>query len=375
MLDPRTRKVLITRDFSKQTSINGFDLDPQSHKYKLRAFITEGRFNLLLFRVNNIKGWEDPNQAIGEETTEEFGEGIQPLKIIQDGKILLSVFLEENESFVHFQELPQSRYASEETIMLPDLLRCFKNMVAVIYKIHHTKTVIVYQIYQEEYVDPEMTQEERTFISDYQAAGSETRTKKRHRLRKILEVEEGIIADSTLHDVFFLKRDTLCLMIGSDMVICKISNLDQKSLRKDAEYSAEYFKVKIRAKKNRGLNLRKFQLDRINERLYYFHGKTIWKFDGKLTNSTILRYAETIMKAGSIELSGLKEILSELDYFTNSKGFSKTGKRVTSGELSENLIGGLRPSSLLTSSSDDIPDRATISNQFSHFSLSINPII
>ena len=84
-----------------------------------------------------------------QQPKEGYRERITPLEAFEDGRKLLSVFLEDGSSYLNFQELNQSRYTLKDTSMEPTTLRCFKDMIAVIYKIGKNKTVIIYQIHEE----------------------------------------------------------------------------------------------------------------------------------------------------------------------------------------------------------------------------------
>ena len=260
----------------------------------------------MIFKVNNL------SVAIGrilfiQQPVQGYNTRIQPLKAFQHKKKLLSVFLEDGSSLLNFQEMSQSRYTSEDTMMEPTILRCFRDILAVMYKIGSIKTVIVYQIYEEEYgEEDQMTFEQRNFVPESETPEREGRRKKRFKLRQLLEVDSGVLADSTLHDMFFLEKDILCLMVDSDMVVCKILGVDGDSLSTKRP-KTEYFKVRIKGNDDMKLKVRKFELDRMNECLYYMHGKTITKFE-----KLMVRCADKMMVAGRIDLRRLKEKLRNL---------------------------------------------------------------
>ena len=284
---------------------------PDSCRYKTKAFIAEGKLHFLLFKVNNLSNLAhnyERNRGL-EQGIKRRG-GVEPLNSFLAGRRLLSVFLNSSEEIMNFQELEQSRYASSDTSMDPMILRCFKDMVAVLYRVGDKKTVILYEIQEEEYLEVEINDEERMFIPEYKNAD---RKKRRERLDQILEVDQSIMTDSTLHDMFFLERDTLCLMVGSDMVICRIFHPGLKNPTNEDKCKAEYLRVKIHGFDDKNLKVRKFQLDRVKNRRYYFHGKTIWRLQSAQRAKMMISYGEKMVAAGSIDLRGLKDKLSELE--------------------------------------------------------------
>ena len=210
---------MITRNYLGQRFDAGLTADPESKRYKTRAFITQGRFHLLLFTVNNLDFAE--RQLLNLRASRRYLK-MEPFEAFKEGKNVLSVFLETNSLTLNFQVMDQSKNTSDETSMVVTILRCFRDMVAVMYKIGATKTVIVYQMYQEEYGEVQTTFEERNFVPDEELDLEEAgRRRTRFRLRKIVEVEKQVVEGSALHDMFFLERDTLCLMLNSDMIIWK----------------------------------------------------------------------------------------------------------------------------------------------------------
>ena len=192
--------------------------------------------------------------------------------------------------------------------MEPTILRCFQNMIAVMYKIEEFKTVIIYELYQEEYGEIQRTFEERNFIpeEDMEETG---RRRSRTRLRQIMEVENWVVAGVNLHDMFFLDRDTLCLMINSDMVVWKILRAENESPLRESTYKAEYTRIKISGHDNRRLDVRHFRLDRKGQCLYYFHGKKIWV--SYLLKQYTIKYGEKMMAAGTIDLRQLNQFFME----------------------------------------------------------------
>ena len=321
-----------------------FMANPDSYKYKTRAFVSQGRLHFLMFKVNNLKSLRG-RALFNQQPDEGYRTRIQPLDAFHKGRKVLSVFLETGSSHLNFQELNQSRYTSTDSQMEPTILRCFRDIIAVMYNIGDKKTVFIYKLYGEEFGEASLTFEDRNFLPEYEASDRTQGHKKRFRLRQLLEVDSGVFADSTLHDMFFLEKDTLCLMVGSDMVICKILDLKSDSFMLNTEPKVKYFKVKVRGNDDLRLNVRKFELDRKNECLYYLHGKTISKFEG--VSTMLMRYADKMMVAGRIDLRRLKERLSELE--TDMILIDGDEKR-SSIELDESLIDGEASSIELNSS-------------------------
>ena len=321
--------------------------NPESFAYKTRAFITGGRLHFLMFTVNNLP--VDTRLKVLSLIFEgQREENIKPIRVFKQGRKLLSVFLEVNSSSLNFQVMDQSKNSSNEASMEATILRCFRDLVAVIYNIGQTKTVVIYQLYQEEYGEVQMTFEERNFVPDGDFDLQERgRRRTRFRLRKILEVENWVVAGSTLHDMFFLNRDTLCLMIDSYMVVWRITGLDTENLGLPrTRYKAEYLRIKIRGTDRRRMNVKKFQLDRVKQRLYYFHGKMI-----KKSNLISTIYGEKIMTAGFIDISELNEFLKNK---YSEKGAQEDAEQLIAPTigLTETLLKRERPSEMASSISD-----------------------
>ena len=330
----------------------GLMADPESSHYKTRAFITQGRLHFLMFKINNLSIMRKRVLFI-QRLERGYRARIQPLEAFEQGITLLCNFLEDGSSFLDFQELKQSRYTSKDASMEPTIIRCFRDIIAVIYKISTIKTVIVYQIYEEEYggeVQANLEETEVLPLPEYHTgSGTDENRRKRFRLRQLLEVDNGVLADSTLHDMFFLDRDTLCLMVDSDMVIFKILGVERDGYLYASQAKGEYFKVKIKGNDDPRLTVRKFELDRMNECLYYLHGKTISKFEGLST--MLMRYADKMTVAGRIDLRGLKERLSELESDMLSIDGDGNDEK-PSFELGESLINA-QPSSIELNTSND----------------------
>ena len=292
----------------------------------------------MLFKVNNVQRVTSIfpfNVNLHEEILRRLVGRVEPYEAFFKARRLLGTFLEVDHPFMSFQELQQSIYASENTSMVPSILRCFRDMVGVIYKIGEKKAVILYQLYEEEFVVAQMGAPQGELLTPNQEANDlEGIRFRRHRLRRVLEVDERVIAHSNLHDIFFLRKDVLCLMIGSEMVICRISGLAEQSIHPNTEYKTEYYRVKIRGNETRNLNIRKFRLDRIRECLYYQHGKEISNFNVKKAET---RFAEKMEMAGSIDITDVSNFLNELDF--GSEKEETVGEEELKGKPSIRLDG------------------------------------
>ena len=335
------------RNFSQQRIDGLLMANPESFAYKTRAFITGGRLHFLFFTVNN----KPTLTRIGllGLIYEHKKKDIEPFKVFEQGRKLLTVFLETNSSTLNFQVMEQSKNSSREASMEATILRCFRDLIAIIYQIGQTKTVIVYQLYQEEYGEVQTTFEERNFVPDYQGVDLEQRGRRRtrFRLRQIEEVQDWVVGASTLHDVFFLSRDALCLMIDSDLVLWRIRGLDRDNLQTgDPRSTPEYLRVKIKRFEDRRVNVRKFQLDRAKKRLYYVHGRILKKY-------YLLKvdYSQKMMAAGSIDLSKLYEFLEEPNLEKVARDDVEALVAPTIG-LTETLLKRERPSGMPSSFSD-----------------------
>ena len=300
---------MIRRNYWRQRIDRGRSADSESGRYKTRAFITQGKLHFLMFTINNLNEMEKRFQ-MDQILFEESQDMIEPFEAFREGRKVLCVFLETNSTSLNFQVLDQSNNTSPETSMEATVLRCFRDMIGVIYKIGEARTVVVYQIYQEEYGEVQSTFEERNFVPEYNLR-SRGRRRTRFRLRKITEVENWVVAGSTLHDIFFLKRDSLCLMIGSGLVLWRITGLDRENIQADGGYKSNYIQVPIRGYDDKKFGARRFRLDRREQMLYYFHGKKIWK--SYLLKQFTIKYGEEMMTAGTINLKELYGLLRELN--------------------------------------------------------------
>ena len=289
-------------------------INPDSLRYKTRAFITGGRLHFLMMTVNNYA-----TRSFRTRTFEERLE-IEPLAIFKNGKKPLSVFLEDQGSSLNFQVMEQSKNTSSETSMVPTILRCFRDLIAVMYEIGKEKTVIVYKLYEQPYGEAQGTFEERNCVPEGEIDLEEVgRRTTRFRLKKIIEIDYGIIEMQSLHDIFFFKKDVLCLMVGSDMILWKIQNIvDFEKENPQARSKPEYFRVKIRGNDDKRMNVRKFHLDRINKRLHYLHGKTTWSFERNFYKTRMREYCDKIMVGGKIDLTELNYFLDRLDHTQKS---------------------------------------------------------
>ena len=306
----------------------------RSKEFKTKAFITQGRFHILLFKVNNM-----PFKRLTDMLSKIYLKSkfrIEPYDEFKRDKNALSVFLEADSTSLNFQVLEQSKSTSTEHPMEPILLRCLKDMVAVMYRIRDARTVIIYQLYQEPCGEAEMSFEEINFVPEHEIRErSDSRPgDSRYRLRKILEIEHGVTVGSTLHDMFFFKGDTLCLMMNSDMIVCKILGLE--TTNQEGGYKAEYLKVKIKGNDDRRQNVRKFRFDRKKQRLSYLHGKTITR--SNMMNYAMIKFGEQMMTAGSIDLRELSTVLKEFNF---ERRWSARGEKVIgrpSIELGQGLL-------------------------------------
>ena len=87
LFDPKSRKVLIRKNFSAQRIDHGLSANSECGQYKTRAFITGGRLHFLMFNVNNLGDIERRIQ-IQEVIAEGSKPKIKPFEVFQEGKKL-----------------------------------------------------------------------------------------------------------------------------------------------------------------------------------------------------------------------------------------------------------------------------------------------
>ena len=322
------------RNYSLQRIDRSRTTNLESYKYKTRVFITQGRLHCLMFKVNNISKVERINQN-REISLEGSQQKIEPFDVFREGKRLLSVFLEDSSSSLNFQVMEQSRNTSEETSMVPTILRCLRDLIAVMYKIGKEKTVIVYKLFEEEYGDPHMSFEERNFIPDHELDLEQGgRRRMRYRLKKLIELEKGLINGSTLHDMFFLDRETLCLMVNSDLLLWKISESGEENPETNGK--GQYLKIKIRQNDDKKLNVRKFRLNRKNLVLNYLHGKIIK--EPYIFEYYLSKFGHRMMAAGIIDLRKLKSYSKDLNLERGKDGEGEQNVVAPTIGLGESLL-------------------------------------
>ena len=242
----------------------------------------------------------EPPGNLAPQPVNPQGQPLDPQMFCQN-KLVQATFLIDKQSDLEFQDLPQSKSASQDSCMEPITLRCFNNMIGVIYKVGYSRTLIIYEIVEERTEAP-LTFEQRNFVPDYEMQEIDTILQK-HTLRQVLEISRNVVAGCDLHDLFFLKRELVCMMIDSQMVVCRINGLNQASDTKKC--TAEYYRVPI-VQNNDGMRIRLFSYDRNTCLLYYYHGTAKFTFGGSQS-------AQDIKTAGYIDLKPLISRLSQME--------------------------------------------------------------